>query len=425
MANVKWEKGSRFKVQGSRPDNQHALVALGDKFAMSSGLLEISYDSGAKVILQGPAVYKVESAAGGFLSIGKLTARVEKREGGREERGPDSNPQPDPSPLSTLHSPLFTIHTPTATVTDLGTEFGVEVDKSGATHSYVFQGRIEVVAVNGDSRRKPVQLRENESVVIDGSGEILASKQVDKSRFARRAEFNPFPDLINLAEGKLTFQETFHRDAAAFPAGYPTWFYNPHAVGGSDNTAATAIIRNGVLRLTREKTEIRVSGTVPVDTEIASIARQFSGKMLVSVDLGCDSSNYGNSHIALRLGDVIIAFHPGHYGRDKDSPLRGAFRVDGLVMNTDMGFVPDVDVLHHLYVYYDGKDAFQVCLFDGLYSNNVFRTSFTTPLLNGKNFTIGIHRSGWESAGMFDNLRVIELAEKQAPANPVNGGSGK
>ena len=38
------------------------------------------------------------------------------------------NPQ-SPSPLSTLHSPLFTIRTPTATVTDLGTEFGVEVAK--------------------------------------------------------------------------------------------------------------------------------------------------------------------------------------------------------------------------------------------------------------------------------------------------------
>ena len=31
------------------------LVALGRKYDLASGLLEITYDSGAKVILQGPA----------------------------------------------------------------------------------------------------------------------------------------------------------------------------------------------------------------------------------------------------------------------------------------------------------------------------------------------------------------------------------
>ena len=39
--------------------------------------MEITYDTGAKVILQGPVTYEVESPAGGFLSVGKLTARVE------------------------------------------------------------------------------------------------------------------------------------------------------------------------------------------------------------------------------------------------------------------------------------------------------------------------------------------------------------
>ena len=41
--------------------------------------MEITYDTGAKVILQGPVTYEVESKDGGFLSVGKLTARVEKK----------------------------------------------------------------------------------------------------------------------------------------------------------------------------------------------------------------------------------------------------------------------------------------------------------------------------------------------------------
>ena len=42
------------------------------------------------------------------------------------------------------HPILFSVRTPTAVVTDLGTEFGVEVDRSGATQSHVFRGRIEM-----------------------------------------------------------------------------------------------------------------------------------------------------------------------------------------------------------------------------------------------------------------------------------------
>ena len=34
--------------------------------------MEITYDTGAKVILQGPATYEVDSTNGGFLSLGKL-----------------------------------------------------------------------------------------------------------------------------------------------------------------------------------------------------------------------------------------------------------------------------------------------------------------------------------------------------------------
>ncbi len=74
MVDCRWADPQIFSRAG---------VPLGQKYALESGLLEITYDTGAKVILQGPCVYEVESASGGFLSLGKLTARVEKRaEGG-------------------------------------------------------------------------------------------------------------------------------------------------------------------------------------------------------------------------------------------------------------------------------------------------------------------------------------------------------
>ena len=177
-------------------------VLLGGKYDLASGFVEISYDTGARVILQGPVTYEVESARGGFLSFGKLTARVERRaEGGgrtaerevgsgqwavgskseirnrkskipsppsalrlppfdqgskgertanlalaQNGRLPTTSLAPRPSavapehyPLTTDHYPLFSIRTPTAVVTDLGTEFGVAVDEGGASWRMYFE----------------------------------------------------------------------------------------------------------------------------------------------------------------------------------------------------------------------------------------------------------------------------------------------
>ena len=156
-------------------------VSLGRKYALEAGFMEITYHSGAKVILQGPATYEVESANGGFLSLGKLTVRVEAKKGigskgertanltlSPEEREPTTSLAPRPSPL-------FSVRTPTAIVTDLGTEFGVEVEKSGTTRSYVFRGRVEVRPTDGRNPPPPFGHGGAEGTVQGGSRAIQLS----------------------------------------------------------------------------------------------------------------------------------------------------------------------------------------------------------------------------------------------------------
>ena len=75
----------------------------------------------------GPVTYEME-ANGGYLSVGKLTGKLDTERGGRGT-GEESSLHPS---SFILHP--FVIHTPTATVTDLGTEFGVEVSKEGRHH---------------------------------------------------------------------------------------------------------------------------------------------------------------------------------------------------------------------------------------------------------------------------------------------------
>ena len=126
--------------------------------------MEITYDTGARVILQGPATYEVESANGGYLSLGKLTAKVEKKERGEGEKTEESIHRQSPSSL-------FSIRTPTAIVTDLGTEFGVEVGSEGAVEAQVFGGQIEFQPSAPSGRlSKKLRLGKDEVVRLDKTG---------------------------------------------------------------------------------------------------------------------------------------------------------------------------------------------------------------------------------------------------------------
>ena len=176
MVDCKWDAPKTIPTKNAR-------VLLGQTYTLASGVMEITYDTGAKVILQGPGSYEVESKNGGFLSVGKLTARLKKKEGlgARSEERTVAT-----STLLIPHS-LFAVRTPTAVVTDLGTEFGVEVDNRGGTQSYVFRGRVLVqpTACKGKTSQA-IQLDENQSVQIDSSerGSVVRDR-VDPTKFIR------------------------------------------------------------------------------------------------------------------------------------------------------------------------------------------------------------------------------------------------
>jgi hypothetical protein len=238
MVDCQWEKGSGVGVQLSADSGQQLQstshqplatnhsVSLGDRFVLRSGLMEITYDTGAKVILQGPVTYEVESPTSGYLSVGKLTARLEKRSAVSGQRSvasesetsslstnhyplsTSSNPQsliPNPS-LSPVPCPLFSVRTPTATVTDLGTEFGVEVDKQGNTRSHVFRGSVNLHPLSTDAEAKAgdILLRENESASVEtnvkGSPGVTARRIAPKpDGFTRSIKNKTSPPIDVLA----------------------------------------------------------------------------------------------------------------------------------------------------------------------------------------------------------------------------------
>ena len=85
MVDCRWVENPKSEIQ-SEIINPDSLVALGEKFALASGLMEITYDTGAKVILQGPVTYEVESAVGGYLIAWQVDGKT-GHQGGRRKAG--------------------------------------------------------------------------------------------------------------------------------------------------------------------------------------------------------------------------------------------------------------------------------------------------------------------------------------------------
>lgn len=109
---------------------------------LESGVAEVTFNSGARIFLEGPAVLEVERPNRAFLEFGKLTAEVPKPATG------------------------FVINTPRVNVVDIGTRFGVAVEDSGDTEVHVMQGVVEVSRLTGNAA--PMVLEEGLAIRADG-----------------------------------------------------------------------------------------------------------------------------------------------------------------------------------------------------------------------------------------------------------------
>lgn len=160
MSSCEWVEGSSGTAYFDR-------VAIGRQFKLRTGLLEITYDNGAKVILQGPVAYEVTGNNRGRLSVGRVTGQV-----------------------TTERARGFLIDTPTANVTDLGTEFGVEVSPLGETTSHVYRGtvRLQTTSTGSLAEAAACVLRENEAARVETDSArkpVIQTVRVEPATFVR------------------------------------------------------------------------------------------------------------------------------------------------------------------------------------------------------------------------------------------------
>lgn len=165
------------------PDNQPSdfLMRLrpGDVIGIESGLVKIQFSDGALVLMHPSSLLQVTSATSARLMRGQATGRA-------------SNGN-------------FTLSTPSATVVDIGTEFGVRVDKSG-TGVTVFEGEVHVHGVLGSETAGSMQrLTRGMSLTIDSDGTaeqptIATASSPDYRRELFRVPSYQNPDSVSLLD---------------------------------------------------------------------------------------------------------------------------------------------------------------------------------------------------------------------------------
>jgi hypothetical protein len=116
---------------GSLESSPGTAVAMGKTLNLAAGSVELKLDGGADVIIEGPATFSVTSPVAMNLTSGRISAIAAGRAHG------------------------FVVQTPNATVTDLGTQFGVAVDSAGATEVDVFQGQVQVAQARSNGDQQP------------------------------------------------------------------------------------------------------------------------------------------------------------------------------------------------------------------------------------------------------------------------------
>lgn len=157
LMGVEWKSGQE-------PDLL-SQAATARRLAIKSGLVELTYASGVRVTLEGPADFTVNDPISGKLDEGKLVASVPKGAEG------------------------FRVDYAKGNVVDLGTEFAMDARKDGSMELGVLDGKVNL-NLPGEP---PRPLLVNQAVLHGGDHEEpVQSIPMDREKFVRRLPARDF-----------------------------------------------------------------------------------------------------------------------------------------------------------------------------------------------------------------------------------------
>jgi hypothetical protein len=156
LADAAWQPEAKQVLHGDQ------LVA-GDRIALQSGLIKVTYDCGAEVVLEGPCEFVVESKMVGVLRSGKITADVPRR------------------------AFAFAILAPGVDFVDLGTSFGLAVGEGGGAELHVFDGEV-LCNQTGAAADGLIHVTADNAKGFTADGERPTDIAIDKQQFSEHIQ---------------------------------------------------------------------------------------------------------------------------------------------------------------------------------------------------------------------------------------------
>jgi hypothetical protein len=148
--------------QSAVPIGYGSALFAGQSLRLVDGLAEITFDGGARIILEAPAELKIDAADSTRLGQGRLTASV-----------PDG-------------SKGFQVNLKDLTLVDHGTEFGVLTDRAGNAEVHVFAGVLEAQFRDHNDRiERSVMWNSDSAVRIDPHHNQIRELKLSGLEFVR------------------------------------------------------------------------------------------------------------------------------------------------------------------------------------------------------------------------------------------------
>ena len=196
VAEVEFAKGTQWSVDGSgqSPDSDGASIKPGSSVTVSTGIVALTMDSGARMVLQGPAQVSFPTMESPVLERGWLWF---------DSGGSDEGIQ---------------VETPELWVRDIGTRFGTRLREDGLTEVHLVDGQVEI-EVRGDGRKVDFG-QQTGAAMIPAMGEVVQLPLAP----------DPFPTLEKILASQQSYATTIIGQS---PSGY--WRLNDKEHGACEN----------------------------------------------------------------------------------------------------------------------------------------------------------------------------------------------
>lgn len=140
-------------------------LTAGQQIVLTEGLAEITFNDGATILLEGPSTFDVNASDKVALRSGRLAAVVPQRARG------------------------FLVHTQALDLFDVGTEFGLVAQESGAAEVHVFNGLVKADVLDADGRTlRRLELNAAEAARINPMSTTVIEFPADDAKFVRNIQ---------------------------------------------------------------------------------------------------------------------------------------------------------------------------------------------------------------------------------------------